>query len=128
MKSLKIRKIELKNPQLRAIRKNLRDLLKLSILNRIDKNEGLLTAFNHSILVCSSYICASEGKVCLTKRSTDLDMVWVPWIEKWVCVNCFNKYYKDMTLDKFIENISEDPAAFDIEYMRSKFKDSFLKK
>ena len=36
-------------------------------------------------------------------------MVWIPWIEKWVCFNCYSIYYKEMTLEKSNNILKEDP-------------------
>ena len=146
MKSLKVKKVILKNPHLRNLRKNLRIVLRLAIqdeIRRLDRLEDLyinkrkqipsqekreiqisrlsdrLMHLEHrSCITCHEPFCAFHkdrvGKVIRSdQRTTDLDMVWIPWYERWVCLDCYDYYYKDMTLDEFIESHGEILVIFD---------------
>lgn len=167
MKSLKVKKVILKNPHLCNLRKNLRTVLRLAIddeISRLMKLEDLyLEKYNQGKLVpsqekreiqvsrLSDKLMRLESKSCITchdvyceshrklfgpklrsdKRTTDLDMVWIPWCEKWVCLECYIQYYKDTTLDEYIDSLRyEYLVIFDedgsIEKgLRDKFKDTF---
>ena len=61
-----------------------------------------------SCITCNEPYCISHndrpGKsTWFEHRSTDLDLVWIPWYEKWVCLECYKEYYKDTTLEDVIK-------------------------
>lgn len=71
--------------------------------------------FNKSTLECSN----GAGCVSLDKaieeglnpkdRPTDLDLVWVPWFEKWVCTTCFETFrYDEMTHEDFDDPVTRE--------------------
>ena len=69
----------------------------------------------------------------MDERTTDLDMVWISWYERWVCLECYDYYYKDMTLDDFIASKDEFFVIHDNDgiierSLRRKFRDSFIQK
>jgi len=148
MKSLKIKKVILKNPHLRRLRKNLRIVLRLAIqdkIRRLGKLEDLyleksklrkLTPSQKKrqsqIIQLGDRLMRLERKSCITcnenfcvfhkdrpgkstwfeHRSTDLDLVWIPWREKWVCLDCYEEYYKNATLDGYIKSEMMASAEF----------------
>ncbi len=159
MKSLKVKKIVLKDSNLR---KGLRQVLKLAVDDKLDyythleklytlkrNQHGKLTLsqlkrkrelsrlkikiysdLKKSICQCSIPVCLSDGRVRSSKRSTDLDMVWVPWMKAWYCVPCFEAHFKDMTIDDFIEGFGE-LRVFQPQLVKAKaqkYKHSFLNK
>ena len=140
MKTSKVKKIILKNPHLRNLRKNLRIVLRLAIddkIRRLSKLNKLyleksrqrkLTSSQKSrqsqiIHLGDKLMHLEERKSCITcnepycishkdrpgkstwfeHRTTDLDLVWIPWHEKWVCLECYDEYYKDTTLEDVIK-------------------------
>lgn len=154
MKSKKIRIIQLKDPQLRRVRKNLRDIIKLAVkdkIRRLDeiamnilrkgrpmtpeehkefskfsrKSDKLLNALSNSIIQCSSgaecdsFREAKEQGFNPKDRLTDLDMVWIPYYQKWFCLKCYESTFFDSTY----RSKSEDPYAD--PYYRSKDKVDF---
>ena len=97
----------------------------------------LLRLRKRSTITCSAPYCYSHknlfGNPSLRedKRTTDLDLVWIPWYETWVCLDCYNHYYKDTTLNDHIASLGEFFVIFDkngtIEKdLRHKFRDSFV--
>ncbi len=51
---------------------------------------------------CVSLDKAIEEGLNPQDRPTDLDLVWVPWLEKWSCVECFEIYRQgEMTHEDF---------------------------
>ena len=172
MKSLKVKKIILKNPRLRTIRRNLRIVLKLAVsselerlrhLRRIycdkrhltpfqDKRETFLIKTSNALLArLSNSTCqcnleercishrelVEKGLVKPSERSPDLDVVWIPWHKEWVCMKCYDSYYKNATLDEFVERRSisfYESGATDREtdkferYLRKTYADSFKNK
>ena len=71
--------------------------------------------FNKSTLQCSN----GAGCISLDKaieegldpkdRPTDLDLVWVPWLERWVCTNCFETFrYDEMTHEDFDDPVTRE--------------------
>ena len=140
MKSKKVRIIELKDPKLRLIRKNLRDIIKFAARKEIRrlhvmqdkylgkgmtpeedrmftkfsrKGDKLMFALSDSIIQCSSgaqcdsYEEAKKHGFNPGDRPTDLDMVWIPYYQKWFCLNC----YKSTFYDANYNYISEDPYS-----------------
>ena len=170
MKSLKVKKIILKNPPLRNLRKNLRIVLRLAIFDKIrelSELEGIYInkreqgkqvpsqrkreiqlsqlkiklrhLMKRSCITCDIIYCESHRelfgnpKIRFDERTTDLDMVWIPWDERWVCVKCYDRSYKDMTLDDFIDSYGEilvvsDESGKIERNLRWKFRDSFVHK
>ncbi len=170
MKSLKVKKVILKSPHLRNLRKNLRIVLRLAIndeIRRLSKLNKLYLeksrqgkqvpsqrereiqisrlsdklmhlARRSSCITCNEPYCIFHkdrpGKsTWFEHRSTDLDLVWIPWYEKWVCLDCYDHYYKDMTLDDFIDSHGETFVIFDEDgsmerNLRQKFQESFVNK
>lgn len=72
-------------------------------LSIYDKKESLMTARDHSILRCA------EGSTCKSieieslaqELSTlDKDMVWNPLLKHWVCIDCYDFYYKSDSAKK----------------------------
>ena len=64
------------------------------------ERERLSKAYNRSILQCS------EGSTCVSKivrpfaqdtTTLDKDMVWNPFLKVWICIDCYNYYYKFST-------------------------------
>jgi len=62
-----------------------------------DKKDSIMTALDSSILRCS------EGSTCKSREvmplaqdisTLDKDMVWNPLLRHWICIDCFNFYYK----------------------------------
>ena len=169
MKSLKVKKVILKNPHLRNLRKNLRIVLRLAIQDEIRRfskiknlylqkgiqgrkvpsqrkreiqtswlSDKLMHLEHRSCITCHEPYCIFHknriGRATrFDERSTDLDMVWIPWYEKWVCFDCYKHYHKDMTLDDFIDSKGETIVIFDENGMierdlRQKFQNSFIHK
>ncbi len=90
----------------------------------------LNTDFQRSVCHCSSGYCLSTEQARPEKIPMDLDMVWVPWMKSWYCGACFEAYYRDMTIDDFIEGFGE-LRVINPCYVKSKalkYKDSFLNK
>ncbi len=166
MKSLKVKKIVLKDPRLRKMRSNLRTILKLAVKTKreqldeysrrgysykySDLSNALFTAYRTSISECNTACdCESlkdrveKGFMKPWETSVDLVMAWIPWEERWCCVKCYEKYYKNMTFNDFkkaLEHLTRYPTIFnpktltlrclsmDDDYIKSKIKkyaDSF---
>ncbi len=133
MKSKKIRKVILKTPSLRRARNNLRIILKLTVkeeLRRLDKLYSLyrfkkmLTpsqqkrrsqlgkewksldgAYYKSTLRCG----CGGGCTAPQDRLTDLDLVWIPWFRRWVCIECFEVCrFDEMTHEDFDDPVSRE--------------------
>ncbi len=134
MKSLKIKKITIKDSKLRNLRKGLRQVIDLAVHDKhvyytqLEKlyNEkwdkrGKLTPSQlkrirelsrlknklHDDLRKSMCFCAFA--CCLSEaysEVTDIDMVWIPWYQGWYCVPCFEEYFKDMTIDDYIHELN----------------------
>ena len=141
MKSKKIRIVKLKDPKLRRIRKNLRDIIQLAVkdefrkLNKIArsylgggpmteeehkeftkfsrKSEKLIFMLSDSIIQCSSGAQCDSLEEAVKHgfnprdRPTDLDMVWIPYYQKWFCLKCYESTFYESTY----KDISEDPHA-----------------
>jgi len=173
MKWLNVKKVILKYPHLRNLRKNLRTVLRLAIqdeIRRLSKlkrlyqekriqgkqvpsqrkreiqisrlSDKLMRLESKSCITCHEVYCEShrklfgDPKVRYDKRITDLDLVWIPWRERWVCLECYEKYYKDTTLEDVIkaemrvsaEALMEcDDKTIEMfeKALRDKFKDTF---
>ncbi len=170
MKSLKIKKVVLKDPHLRRLRSSLRILLRLAVkkknrkLDKLEdlylqkekltpsqrnrkneisklKNKLMYLSERSSCITCNEPYCVSHkdrpDRVTLfdkftwfEHRSTNLDLVWVPWVKRWVCLQCFNYYYKNMTLNDFIDSQGEFFVIFDKDRriekdLRQKFRNVF---
>lgn len=74
----------------------------------IKEANDLLQALTTSILRCSI------GASCISKKENKLsgdivtlgeDMVWNPLQTKWICINCYNHYYKTEAKKKKLENL-----------------------
>ena len=72
-----------------------------------DKGEKIMNAWGHSILRCS------EGSMCknseITSLSQDIstldkDMVWNPLLKHWICIDCYNFYYKSESAKEELED------------------------
>lgn len=169
MKSLNVKKVILKNPHLRNLRKNLRIVLRLAIddkIRRLDKLNKLYLEKSRqgkqvpsqkkreiqisrlsdklmhleerrSCITCNEPYCISHkdrpGKsTWFEQRTNDLDLVWIPWHEKWVCLDCYEEYHKDTTLEDYIDSLRyEYLVLFDddgrIERgLRQRFKNTFV--
>ncbi len=51
---------------------------------------------------CISLDKAIEKGLDPKDRPTDLDLVWVPWLEKWSCIECFETFRQgEMTHEDF---------------------------
>ena len=141
MKSKKIRIVKLKDPKLRRIRKNLRDVIKLAVKDKFRKlhklaekylvgrpmtpeedrmftklsreSEKLMFALSDSIIQCSSGASCNSLEEAIKHgfnpkhRPTDLDMVWIPYYQKWYCLKCYESTFYDSTYKDW----SEDPYA-----------------
>jgi len=73
-------------------------------LSRI--SDELMHSYDKSINVYSSgAACYShrklveEGEIESSKRSTNLDMVWVPHFKAWFCIRCYEEYLKVKTCE-----------------------------
>lgn len=73
-----------------------------------NKKESLVSAQNNSILRCSEgSTCKSSEISMLTQElsTLDKDMVWNPLLKHWICIDCYNFYYKSESakerLDEF---------------------------
>lgn len=110
MRSSKAVRIELRHPQLKALRKNLRIVLKLSILDASDKllkEEKRYEASETFNLLSGSLLQCGAGAVCRSyeqrvkeegfdpqDRPIDLDMVWAPYFRSWFCVKCYDEFFQ----------------------------------
>ena len=72
-----------------------------------DKKNNLIAAKDHSLLRCA------EGSTCksIELRSVsqdmstlDRDMVWNPLLKHWICINCYNFYYKSDSARRELED------------------------
>jgi len=60
---------------------------------------------------CTSYQEAKSSGFNPQDRPTDLDLVWVPWLEGWVCTNCFEaSRYGEMTHKDFDDTVTREWA------------------
>jgi len=71
--------------------------------------------YHRSTLQCSSGAACISLEKAMTKgldpkdRPTDPDLVWVPWLEKWSCVECFEIYRQgEMTHEDFDDPVSRE--------------------
>ena len=78
-------------------------------------------SFRRSTLECGNGITCilfQEGKglgVHPQDGPTNLDLIWIPWLERWFCVECFETYgYGEMTHEDF-----DDPMYR--EWVKSEF-------
>lgn len=85
------------------------------------KGKALDHSYYSSTLQCScGAACVSLDKAIEKglnpeDRPTDLDLVWVPWLEKWSCIKCFEYYRQgNMTSEDF-----DDPVWR--EWVRTEF-------
>jgi len=79
------------------------------------KWNALYHRFNRSTLGCSNgAACISLDKAIEQglnpkDRPTDLDLVWVPWLEKWFCTDCFETFrYDEMTHEDFDDPVTRE--------------------
>jgi len=83
----KVKTIFIKNPQLRRIRKNLRDLIIAAVRQKMqavmesnwEQYQELDQALNKSICRCAGCGCS------------DLDMTYSPRFKKWYCFICYDR-------------------------------------
>lgn len=67
-------------------------------LQLAEKWKALDYSYYRSTLQCSSGAACISFQKAKKKgfnpkdRPTDLDLVWVPWLEKWSCVECFETF------------------------------------
>lgn len=135
----------LKNPRLRKIRKNLRDVIisavnieidRLSALEKLytekrwksglmipsrwkrecslyNKSSELRRALKKSICLCdNSAGCVSGGQqVGTEKHNTQVDMIWDPCGEGWICDWCFYLLYPSSPISKKNKK-NIDPSVF----------------
>lgn len=171
MKTLKVKKVILKNPRLRTIRCNMRIVLKLAVYSELERlrhlkriyydkqhltssqdrretyliktSNALSERLSNSTCQCNSGRCIShrelveKGLVKPSERSPDIDLVWIPWYKVWVCVKCYDSYYKNATLDEFVERRSislwesrvpdKEIAKYE-RYLKKTYADSFKNK
>ncbi len=76
--------------------------------NICDMGQQLMDAWSHSILRCSegSSCKSSSGLRLLTSEisTLDKDMVWNPLNKHWICIDCYNFYYKSESAKRELEN------------------------
>ncbi len=117
MNSKKIRKVVLRTPWSRRLRLNLRSLLKLVVKKELSRlydlemkkeQTVLYHSYHESILECGSGAGCVSYQALVRQgfdpqaRPTNLDLVWVPWLEKWSCVECFEAFRQgEMTHEDF---------------------------
>ncbi|UCC18568.1 MAG: hypothetical protein JSV62_10705 [Promethearchaeota archaeon] len=65
------------------------------------QHDKLRAIYDKSILECNlGAACLShrelmqKGEIDPSDRSTDLDMVWVPYFKAWFCLRCYEEYFK----------------------------------
>ncbi|MFX1323037.1 MAG: hypothetical protein ACFFAQ_15485 [Promethearchaeota archaeon] len=66
-----------------------------------------MTTLNNSILRCSEgSTCKSRELMPLAQEISTLnkDMVWYPLLKHWICINCYNFYYKSESTKKRLED------------------------
>ena len=71
-----------------------------------DKKESIITTLHSSILRCSEgSTCKSRELISLTQdlSTLDKDMVWNPLLKHWVCIDCYNFYYKSESAKRRLE-------------------------
>ena len=147
MKANKWKKIIIRNPNLRQLRKNLRSVIKFAVDDelkrlrqigylytnkRIEKGltpsqqkrsfaisklkRDLRHSYSSSIIKCMS------GSGCITSKkqgkphyiiSLDVDMVWNPLDESWICINCYNHYFSSEELRFAYKSFLERDKAID---------------
>lgn len=76
-------------------------------LSIYDKKESVMASLNNSILRCSEgSTCKSGELIPLTQEisTLDKDMVWNPLLKHWICINCYNFYYKSESAKKRLED------------------------
>ncbi|MFW9987612.1 MAG: hypothetical protein ACFFC3_03070 [Candidatus Odinarchaeota archaeon] len=73
-----------------------------------EKWKALDISYHRSTLQCSSGAACISLDKAIEKgfdpkdRPTDLDLVWVPWLERWSCVECFETFRQgEMTHEDF---------------------------
>jgi len=137
----------LKNPRLRKIRKNLRDIIIYAINEEIDrlialrvlyikkreesglilpsrfkrevalqhKLMGLRSALRKSICLCyNSAGCVSGGQQVGGKEyNTNVNMIWDPKYERWICDWCFYLQYPSSPISKKNKK-NIDPSVFHV--------------
>lgn len=109
MKSQNIVRVEFHNPHLKRLRNNLRIILKLAIIDKIEKfreNKQHYSATQMIRLITNSILKCGAGAECLSylervregfnprDRPSDLDMVWVPYYQTWLCVKCYDEFFQ----------------------------------
>ncbi len=75
-------------------------------LSIYDKKESIMKTLNSSILRCSEgSTCKSREIMPLTQDilTLDKDMVWNPLLRHWICINCYNFYYKSESAKRRLE-------------------------
>ena len=86
----------------------------------IRKSNDLLQTWTKSILNCA------KGSICKSIRQNELsqgvatlseDMVWNPLQKRWMCINCYNFYYRTEAQKKYLQDLlkqkEEEERAFD---------------
>lgn len=139
MKSKKWKVINIKTPQMRQLRYNLRAILKLAIEDKIDKlsrlkklylykpielitpsqwkretqlsrkSDELFSAYGKSILQCSN------GLACDYTRKRDLlkvDMGWVPPFKQWFCAKCHYHSFNREEHRELARSIAQNPDKY----------------
>ena len=134
MKTNNWKKIKIKNLRLRIVRENLRMILVMAVKAEIDRldhlediykqnrqisshwekellvynqKESLIESWSRSILRCSEgFTCKSLEVRPLNQdmSSLDKDMVWNPLLKHWICIDCYNFYYKSRSAKLELEN------------------------
>ena len=124
MNSKTIRKIVLRTPWSRRLRLNLRILLDLAVKEKLSRLSNLEIWKEKNALerqFCKSTLRCSMGVNCvsferLKKKGfdprdlpTNLDLVWVPWLEHWYCNNCFElNHFSEMTHEDFDDPVTRE--------------------
>lgn len=86
----------------------------------IMKDDDLTLVWARSILRCA------EGSICKSIKNSELpsaiatlakDMVWNTLLKRWICIDCYNHYYRTEAqkrdFKKIIEQVEEEERAFD---------------
>lgn len=83
----KVRSIFIKDPQLRKIRKNLRDLIIAAVWQRVhDVMESDWKQYQELDQALNKSICR-----CASCKQSDLDMTYSPRFKKWFCFICYDR-------------------------------------
>ena len=89
-------------------------------ISLIKKGDELLSAWGDSFLICSYGTgCMSYKKNGLRQDLATLneDMVWNPLQKHWICINCYDEYFKTSEqknqLQKICEKIEREEEAYE---------------